>query len=573
MANQLIRPSNLPDRANPVSNEVVQSDNGSTVAKVTWADGVAAGRPLANQSEAEAGANATKAMTPLTTKQAIDAQVPGKISAALASYTPTSGLGTAAFEDVAAFATAAQGSTADTAVQPGDFGANVGAFLATPTSANLASAVTDETGSGALVFGTSPTLTSPAITTPTGIVKGDVGLGNVDNTSDATKWAATATLTNKTFDTAGTGNSLAINGTAVSDVTGTGKVVLDASPALTGTPTAPTAAPSDNSTKIATTAYVEAAVSGGVAGVASLNGQTGALALNVSPQGRVTLTSATPVMASSVAGATTVYYTPSVGNMVPIYDGTNMVPTVFTELSQATTDATKSPAAVAATSIYDLFVGDDSGTIRCTRGPAWTDATTRGYTLTAVNGIYLNTSTITNGPAASRGTWVGTIRSNASSTIDFKLGDVGSGGVAAELMVWNVYNRVEVGALVTVNNSITSSSNTIQAFGAASYVDFVIGAAIDAVSWSFAAESALAAVSGAFTCTGVGYDTTSAFSYPRCRRSNPSAATLAIGVGQSGVYRPSLGRHYVYLLHQSDSANSNEFNNTLSATLAATIWM
>jgi hypothetical protein len=46
---------------------------------------------------------------------------------------------------------------------------------------------------------TNKTLTSPSITTPTGIVKGDVGLGNVDNTSDATKNAATATLTNKTM--------------------------------------------------------------------------------------------------------------------------------------------------------------------------------------------------------------------------------------------------------------------------------------------------------------------------------------------------------------------------------------
>jgi hypothetical protein len=46
---------------------------------------------------------------------------------------------------------------------------------------------------------TNKTLTSPAITTPTGIVKGDVGLGNVDNTSDATKNAAAVTLTNKTI--------------------------------------------------------------------------------------------------------------------------------------------------------------------------------------------------------------------------------------------------------------------------------------------------------------------------------------------------------------------------------------
>lgn len=47
---------------------------------------------------------------------------------------------------------------------------------------------------------TNKTLTSPVINTPTGIVKGDVGLGNVDNTSDATKNAAVATLTNKSID-------------------------------------------------------------------------------------------------------------------------------------------------------------------------------------------------------------------------------------------------------------------------------------------------------------------------------------------------------------------------------------
>lgn len=70
----------------------------------------------------------------------------------------------------------------------------VATFLGTPTSANLKTVVTDETGSGALVFAT-----SPALVTPTGIVKGDVGLGNVDNTSDATKNAASVTLTNKTL--------------------------------------------------------------------------------------------------------------------------------------------------------------------------------------------------------------------------------------------------------------------------------------------------------------------------------------------------------------------------------------
>ncbi len=42
-------------------------------------------------------------------------------------------------------------------------GTGVGTFLATPSSANLASAITDETGSGALVFASSPTLTTPSL--------------------------------------------------------------------------------------------------------------------------------------------------------------------------------------------------------------------------------------------------------------------------------------------------------------------------------------------------------------------------------------------------------------------------
>jgi hypothetical protein len=40
-------------------------------------------------------------------------------------------------------------------------------FVATPNSSNLASLVTDETGSGALVFATSPTLVTPVLGTPT----------------------------------------------------------------------------------------------------------------------------------------------------------------------------------------------------------------------------------------------------------------------------------------------------------------------------------------------------------------------------------------------------------------------
>jgi hypothetical protein len=45
-------------------------------------------------------------------------------------------------------------------------GTNVATWLGTPSSANLAAAVTGETGSGALVFATSPTLVTPVLGTP-----------------------------------------------------------------------------------------------------------------------------------------------------------------------------------------------------------------------------------------------------------------------------------------------------------------------------------------------------------------------------------------------------------------------
>ena len=46
------------------------------------------------------------------------------------------------------------------------FGTGIATWLGTPSSANLASAITDETGSGSLVFGTSPSITTPTLNQP-----------------------------------------------------------------------------------------------------------------------------------------------------------------------------------------------------------------------------------------------------------------------------------------------------------------------------------------------------------------------------------------------------------------------
>lgn len=84
-----------------------------------------------------------------------------------------------------------------------------------------------------------PVSTVTSVSGKTGTVtltKSDVGLANIDNTSDANKPISTAQQT-------------ALNA----------KAPL-ASPALTGTPTAPTQTSEDSSTRIATTAFVKTAV-------------------------------------------------------------------------------------------------------------------------------------------------------------------------------------------------------------------------------------------------------------------------------------------------------------------------
>jgi hypothetical protein len=176
---------------------------------------------------------------------------------------------------------------------------------------------------------------------------------------------------------------------------------------------------------------------------------------SLQPTGRLTLVSAKPVMGTSQAAATTVFYTPYLpGDTVPLFNGSTFTPTSFTEVSQLTTDTTKSPAAVAASSCYDLFAWSDSGTFRVTRGPVWTNSTTRsaGSALTT-GSIPLNSVSITNGPAASRGTWVGSMCFNASSTIDYIFGGIGAGGVAGVFNLSNAYNLVPVRTIVGDNTA------------------------------------------------------------------------------------------------------------------------
>ena len=207
-------------------------------------------------------------------------------------------------------------------------GTGVATFLATPSSTNLRGALTDETGTGSAVFGTSPTIATPTITSPTITGTGTIAgtfTGNLTGNVTGTVSGNAGTVTNGVYttDTGTVTSTMILDGTIVNadvnpsaqvaysklnltntivdadvnasaaiawtkiapsstvsatelgyldGVTSAVQTQLDAklatataastyaplaSPALTGVPTAPTAAANTNTTQVATTAYVQ----------------------------------------------------------------------------------------------------------------------------------------------------------------------------------------------------------------------------------------------------------------------------------------------------------------------------
>jgi hypothetical protein len=284
-------------------------------------------------------------------------------------------------------------------------------------------------------------------------------------------------------------------------------------------------------------------------------------------------------MASTQTGKTTLCYTPYGGNQIPLYDGTNMVSSTFSELSIATSDTTHDPAAIGAGKVNDWFVWNDSGTLRLTHGPDWTSDTARsaGTALTMVNGVLLNNVGITNGPAASRGTYVGTTRSNGSSQLDFIIGGSSSGGTAGFVGIWNAYNRKPAEIFVqdsTTNWSYTSSTWRAANNSAGNRISFVCGLLEDGIRASYAglalstASAVQVGIGIALDASGAVASNASAFTTFFLSSANNQISGVATYSGYAG-----LGFHYLQAIESGGtSAAFNGVNGVTHAGLNATIW-
>lgn len=288
---------------------------------------------------------------------------------------------------------------------------------------------------------------------------------------------------------------------------------------------------------------------------------------HLAPGGRLTLETGVPVSSSDQTGKTTIYYAPYLHNCIMLYDGTRWVQTFFTELSQALSDTTKSPGAAGASKNYDMFVWNDSGTTRCTRGPDWTagagagSAVARGTgagstELERVNGVLVNKYAITNGPGAQKGVYVGSISTNSSTQCAVMLApSAAAGGSANRIDIWNMYNRVPFSSIC--RDSTNSWNYTTATWRSAdnstsNSVTLIAGLnELDVTATYFALSSNGGTVQNK---AAVGLDSTSAFSgIPGVYKTGGSTEGSVTGSYRGLV---GLGSHNLQALEWSEAAGT-----------------
>lgn len=313
-----------------------------------------------------------------------------------------------------------------------------------------------------------------------------------------------------------------------------------------------------------------ASTSGGSSGSAALTPPQGYLNLVGQASGDV-------VQTGDVTGAATIFYSPFVGNVIPIWNGSTFVATTFSELT-ATLTAAGSPAS----SIQDECVFSNNGVPTLVTGPQWTNSgagsgnrgTGAGTAqLTRLQGIWVNANSIIgyNGLSsftipANQCTYVGSV------SIDTTAGQVSayrSYGQNRKFGVWNAYNRQPIVMQAgdpasqwtynssTIRPSNNSSGNSITVF---------TGLPEEQISTSFHQVVVFGGLSSsaqviATWAVGIGWNSTTAFSGQAATNSlrvDASAIDAQLDTTTSATYLnpPTLGINVATSLEQTQAVSN-----------------
>lgn len=267
--------------------------------------------------------------------------------------------------------------------------------------------------------------------------------------------------------------------------------------------------------------------------------------LNIA-DGRLTLTTQTPVTTGNVTAATTLYYTPYTGNRIALYDGSAAWNVrTFNQLSIAVPATT--------VTMYDVWVYDNSGTptLELT---AWLSDTARATALTKQDGVYVKTGATTR-------RYVGSFRTTGVSgqTEDS----------ITKRYLYNYYHRVP--RILQVVDAANSWNYTMAAYqqadaNAANQVDVVVGVAESTVRLTV--QSNFSNSSADVTATvNVGYDSTTVAVTSVHNSMQSDVVNRQRVVTAQVVHEPAVGRHVYVWLEASEAAGTTTWYGDNGGTL------
>jgi hypothetical protein len=264
--------------------------------------------------------------------------------------------------------------------------------------------------------------------------------------------------------------------------------------------------------------------------------------------GRLTLTTATPITTTNVSAATTVYFTPHIGNRIALYNTSSLIWTIraFAELSLSITTASSSKP-------YDIFAYDNLGVVTLEM-LGWTDATNRATALVRQDGVLVKS-----GDASRR--YVGTFFAS------------GSGGQTDDSenarYLFNQYNRAyrSLRLVDTTNTWTYSTATTRQANGAASNKVSIMAGTAEILVDLTARAMVTSTGSGTEVSTGIGVDSTTAQASGSVGASKLTAGAAQVEIVKQLKYFPAPGKHDFNWLEQGGGSDTQTWYGDNGSTL------
>lgn len=306
------------------------------------------------------------------------------------------------------------------------------------------------------------------------------------------------------------------------------------------------------------------------------------LSQSFAPQGRLTLSPSSPVQSGNITGNTYINYTPYIGNLIPIYNGSIFVNTGFATIT-LNLNSSNHPNA----QVFDVYASLQSSVVTLS-AMAWGNNSSRttssggktgtgNSTITQVNGLWVNNAAISSGDSFNgstgysipqyQGTYLGSFYTTANGQTGISLKPAfSSGGNNTIIGISNAYNRVKASALSadsTIDWTYSSAAWRSANASNSNRVSWVDGLAQTFVNGTYDVAVAFGSNGNNYSI-GIALNGTGS---PDLIAHAVAASTDTLVMVQTENFAPNLGLNFIQAVEYSGSGTQTAYGNGYMALI------